>query len=119
MTLYFFTFVSLAIVCTMFGTRLGEKGRTLLERAFHLFEKVQLRIDAEPLTKNWMMLQLAVLNNQACIFHDFSMYPETLDRLDKLAKNLFNASESLTGSDWRNFYLTVQILSAREMAAAA
>jgi hypothetical protein len=103
----------------MFGTRLGEKGHLLLKRAYHLFEKVQLRIDAEEPSKHWSTLQLAVLNNQACIYHDFSMLPETLAKLEKLANTLFSAPILHNGPDWENFYLTLQILSRYEVAAAA
>jgi hypothetical protein len=103
----------------MFGTRLGERGHLLLERAYHLFEKVQFRIDAEKKpSKHWSTLKLVVLNNQACIFHDFSMHSETLDRLKKLASILFSAP-ILDRPDWKIFYLTLHILSRDEMAAAA
>jgi hypothetical protein len=103
----------------MFGTRLGEKGHILLERAYHLFEKVQLRIDSAKPSKHWSTVQLAVLNNQACICHDFSMLPETLDKLDKLANTLFSAPILHIESDWKHFYLTLQLLSRGQIAAAA
>jgi hypothetical protein len=103
----------------MFGTRLCEKGHILLERAYRLFEKVQLRIDAAEPSKHWSTLQLAVLNNQACICHDFSMLPETLDKLDKLASTLFSAPILHNGPDRENFDLTLQILSRVQVAVAA
>ena len=107
-------------MCTIFGTRLGEKGRKLLEYASRLFGQVQYRLDAEPLQSgnHWRMLKLAVLNNQACIYYEFAMYDEATDQLDKLAKTLLSGAK-LDGPDWKTFYLTLKILARSQVAAAA
>jgi hypothetical protein len=106
------------VVCTLVGTRLGERGFKLLEKAFHLYEKVKLRVDAEPASPHWCTLKMAVLNNQACIFSDFGYFVEAMDRLEQLGKTLFSQGSGNT-VEFRNFFLTLSILGGNSKIAAA
>jgi hypothetical protein len=100
------------------GIRLGEKGYSLLEQAYQLFEKVQFRIDAETPSRDWSLLQLAVLNNQACIHHELSRI-EPLDLyLERLGDSL-NDSVVKDGKHWLEFFLNYVFLRGRMFAPAA
>jgi hypothetical protein len=96
----------------------------LLERASALFEKVQLRIDAETPSKHWSLLKLAVLNNQACIYSDFDNEFQKRIELEKLAFTLgtYNDGEANAnggGAECRIFNLTLLILRQGGIVAAA
>ena len=109
---------NLALCCSLIGTRLGEKGILLLRTAFDLYQKVQRRIDREPPSKHWSILQMAVINNQACIYRDFGMREGEEERLEKLAIALLKSCDS-KGVDWDGFFLNLQILGRSSLASAA
>ena len=109
---------NLALCCGLLGTRLGERGQTLLNTAFDLYERVQRRIDNEPPSKQWNILQMAVLNNQACIYQDFAMGDATYTCLERLAMTM-RQSPSVQGSEREAFLLNLQILGSHSVAAAA
>jgi hypothetical protein len=108
-----------ALCCCLIGTRLDEKGQKLLKTAFDLYNRVQKRIDGEQPSKHWDLLQMAVTNNQACIYHDYAMGEETRECLDQLAITLLNSKHDLEPHDSRSFFFNLQILGSDYVAAAA
>ena len=62
---------------------------------------------------------MAVTNNQACIYHDFSMRDATVERLQKLASTLLSSPDLTQGDVQKGFFLTLQILGNDTLAAAA
>jgi hypothetical protein len=111
---------NLALVCNLMGTRLGEKGYSLLGRAFELLQKVQYRINAEPPSQDWSFLQMAVINNQACIYRELAMMDALHESLGKLGEKLSCHSNSVIGKDHRDtFYFNFVILSGQNFAPAA
>lgn len=111
---------NLALVSNLMGTRLGEKGYGLLARAFELLQRVQYRINAEPSSQDWSFLQMAVINNQACIYRELAMMDDLYESLGKLEKTLSCSSESIIGKQHRdNFYFNFVILSGQTFAPAA
>lgn len=109
---------NLALCCSVIGTRLGEKGRLFLEMGHDLYEKVQRRVHSEPPNKHWQVLAMAVFNNQACIFHDFSMQTATFNCLQRLAYTLSSCPD-IEVCDRGDFCLNLQILGSQTMAPAA
>lgn len=109
---------NLALCCSLLGTRLGDRGYGLLRTAFDLYLKVQRRIDNEPPSMHWNVLQMAVMNNQACVYHDFAMREAKGECLDKLATTLLTTPD-LKGEDRKSFFLNLQILKGHNIAAAA
>ena len=108
-----------ALCCCLIGTRLDEKGQKLLQTAFDLYNRVQRRIDGEPPSKHWDLLQMAVTNNQACIYHDYAMGEETRECLDQLALTLLTSKHDVEPHDSRSFFFNLQILGNDYVAAAA
>jgi hypothetical protein len=109
---------NLALCCSVLGTRLGERGKRFLEMAYDLYEKVERRVDSEPPTRHWQILAMAVSNNQACIFYDFSMHGATIECLQRLASTL-SSCQDMEVEDRGDFCLNLQILSSQTVAAAA
>jgi hypothetical protein len=109
---------NLALCCNLLGTRLGERGQLLLKTAFDLYIMVQRRIDGEPSSRHWNVLQMAVTNNQACIFHDFSMREKANECLEKLATTL-KSTPDVHEEDWEGFSLNLQILGNHNTVASA
>ena len=107
---------NLAICCSVIGTRLGELGQNLLETAFDLYCRVQRQIDSEPSSEHWNLLQMAVINNQACIYHDFGMGEETREFLEQLAVTVLKSSEDRMRAF---FFINLQILGNDSVASAA
>jgi hypothetical protein len=111
-------FFNLAIVCSLVGTRLGERGQVLLKTAFEMYNKVQRRIDSELPSRHWNILQMAVTNNMACIYHDFAMREHTEMCLQRLSIKL-DASAELDEDEREFFFLNLQILREQKCASAA
>jgi hypothetical protein len=109
---------NLALCCSLLGTRLGERGVTLLNSAFDLYQKVQRRVDSEPPSRHWKIMQMALMNNQACIYYDLSMREATAECLERLARTLLTAPD-MQGEDRKGFFLNLQILGGHVNAAAA
>jgi hypothetical protein len=109
---------NLGVVSNLMGIRLGEKGYSLLEQAYQLFEKVQFRIDVETPSRDWSLLQLAVLNNQACIHHELSRSESLELYLERLGDSL-NDSVVKDGKHWLEFFLNYVFLRGRMFAPAA
>ena len=109
---------NLAICCSLIGTRLGEKGERLLKIAFELYKKVQHSIQSESPSRHRSILQMAIMNNQACIFRDFAMHEKATTCLQKLTYALFVATD-MHVDDWKTFSLNLQILGAHVNAGAA
>jgi hypothetical protein len=109
---------NLGLCCSLLGTRLGDRGYSLLRKAFDLYLKVQRRIDNEPPSMHWNVLQMAVMNNQACIYHDFCMREARSECLDKLAMALVT-TPGMKGEDRKRFFLNLQILGGGHIAPAA
>ena len=108
-----------ALACTIIGTRMGERGLHLLEAAFDLYHKVQKRIDNEPTqSKHWDLLEMAVLNNTACIYRDFAMFGEMALHLEELESVLLN-SNAVDYRQKTSFILTLQILGTSAAAPSA
>jgi hypothetical protein len=110
---------SLGIVSAILGSPIGETGNLLLKQSLQLLDRVQSRVDPEPLSKHWSMLQLSILNNQACVLSDLSMHDQILDRLVKMGLTLTKASSVLDPCDQELFHWTVQQLIEEKFAAAA
>ena len=110
---------SLGIVSALLGSSVGETGQLLLRQSLQLLERVQSRVDPEPLSKHWSMLQLSILNNQACVLSDLSMNDQILERLVKMGITLTKAYGVLDPSDKELFQWTVQLLVDEQYAAAA
>ena len=108
---------NLALVSTIIGTRLGERGRNLMAVAFEMYAKVQMRIDKEPESKHWDLLQMAILNNQACIYRDFSMVEAMTWCLDELA--LVIRSTDVEDYHKKPFFLTLDIMGSSIAAPSA
>jgi hypothetical protein len=102
------------------GTRLGERGRKLLETAFHLYSRVQRRIYSEPSSKHWDLLQMAAINNQACIYHDYGMEAKTRECLEQLASIVLESINFESEDKTRAFFpFNLQILGTVSVASAA
>ena len=110
---------SLGIVSALLGSSVGATGQLLLRQSLQLLERVQSRVDPEPLSKHWSMLQLSILNNQACVLSDLSMDDQILERLVKMGITLTKAYGVLDPSDKELFQWTVQLLVDDQYAAAA
>jgi hypothetical protein len=111
---------NLALSCSVLGTRLGERGKLFLEMAHDLYQKVQRRVDSEHPSRHWQILAMAVSNNQACIFYDFSMQHAAGECLQRLAVTLSVCNtESVTVEDRGDFFLNLQIMGSQTIAAAA
>jgi hypothetical protein len=111
---------NLAICCSVIGTRLGERGRKLLETAFHLYSRVQRRIYSEPSSKHWDLLQMAAINNQACIYHDYGMEAKTRECLEQLASIVLESINFESEDKTRAFFpFNLQILGTVSVASAA
>jgi hypothetical protein len=111
---------NLAVVSIFLGTRLGEKGFGLLDQAYKLFNKVQMRLDAEPTSDSaWSLLKLAVVNNQACIQHELSMTKPREQYLDRLQRILRDSVRHQEVKYWDIFRLNAQVLRGQVFAGAA
>jgi hypothetical protein len=128
---------NLALVSNFMGTRLGEKGYGLLWQAHGLLQRVPGRIDNTDYNEggalhhhvshdDWSLLQMAVLNNQACIFHELAMMSkeETLvdyeEYLDNKLGEIFRDWEVLAEGKHRDaIFLHLMILSSGHVLAPA
>lgn len=110
---------NLALVCNIMGTRLGEKGHSLLQRACHLFQRVQAQVNEEQQTKDWALLQMTVSNNLACIYQEFGSKADSEKCLGTLAEALSSFSALLSGNPWDTFFLNCMILRGNNFAPAA
>ena len=111
---------NLAICCSVIGTRLGERGRKLLETALDLYSRVQRQIKNEPSSKHWDLLQMAAINNQACIYHDYGMGAKTKDCLEQLASIVLKSRDFEWEDKTRAFFaFNLQILGTASVASAA
>ena len=109
---------NLGIVCALMGSAIGA-GSALLKQSLDLLQRVNCRIELAPLSKHWSMLQLSILNNQACIFRDLSMDTDLIGRLVQMGLTLTNASEFLDPVDEQLFQWTVRNFVEDRFAAAA
>lgn len=109
---------NLGIVSALMGSVVGS-GNILLRQSLELLQRVKRRVDPEPLSKHWSMLQLSVLNNQACIMSDLSMSDDLLGRLVQMGLTLTKASNVLDPVDQELFQWTVLKLVEDRFAAAA
>ena len=101
---------------------IGEGGgRLFLQRGFELLESVRCRVEAEgSISGHWWKLNLAVLNNQACIYHECSMPDEVSQYLEKIRQELNSASSSdMDYHEWAIYQMNLQILSRDKGAGAA
>lgn len=109
---------NLGIVSALMGSAVGH-GNDLLMQSLELLQRVKCRVDPEPLSKHWSMLQLSVLNNQACILNDLSMSDDLVARLVQMGLTLTKASKVLDPVDQELFQWTVLKLVEERYAAAA
>ncbi len=109
---------NLGIVSALMGSPVGS-GSALLRQSLELLQRVKCRVDPEPLSRHWSMLQLAVLNNQACILSDLSMSHDLVARLIQMGLTLTKASNVLDPVDQELFQWTVLQLVEDRFAAAA
>jgi hypothetical protein len=79
---------------------------------------VQRRLDSEGPSRHWNILQMAVTNNMACIYHDFAMREDTEMCLQRLSIEL-EASTELADAERECFFLNLQILRRQSCASAA
>lgn len=109
---------NLALVSSFMGTRLGEKGYSLLNQAQYLFQRVHVRIDKEPKSTEWSSLLMSVLINQACIYHELAFMEARDDCLQKLAMALCE-EKAKRGGHWDKFFFRYVILSGHTVFAPA
>lgn len=109
---------NLGILSALMGNVVGS-GVRLLRQALELLQRVKCRVDPEPLSKHWSMLQLSVLNNQACVLYDLSMDDEIVGRLIQMGLTLTRALKVLDPVDHELFHWTVMKLVEDRYAAAA
>lgn len=109
---------NLGIVSALMGSAVGT-GSALLKQSLELLQRVKCRVDPEPISKHWSMLQLAVLNNQACILNDLSMNNDLVARLVQMGLTLTKASKVLDPVDQELFQWTVLKFVEDRFAAAA
>ena len=110
---------NLGILSALLGSPTSRPGNLLLKQALFLFSKVQGIVDPEPLSKHWLMLQLSILNNEACVLSDLSLSYQSLERLVKMGLTLTQMSELLDPKDQELFLWTVRTLTEDKFAAAA
>ena len=93
----------------------------LLELAFDLYNRVQKRIDSESHSKHWHLMQMAVVNNQACIYRDFAMGDATRECLEHLTMTVLHATDAADSEDTTRvfFFYNLQILGTDCAVAAA
>jgi len=109
---------NLGIVSALMGSAVGS-GSILLRQSLELLQKVKHRVDPEPLSRHWSMLQLSVLNNQACILSDLSMGDDLVAKLVQMGLTLTKASKVLDPMDQELFQWTVLKLVEDRFAPAA
>lgn len=97
----------------------GGSSNVLLRQSLELLQRVKCRVEPEPLSRHWSMLQLSVLNNQACIFSDLAMSDDLVARLVQMGLTLTKASKLLDPVDQELFQWTVLKLVEDRFAAAA
>lgn len=110
---------NLGIISALLGSPISDPGNRLLQQALHLFNRVQCIVDPEPLSKHWLVLQLSILNNEACVLSDLSMAGQSLERLVKIGLTLTKMSDLIDPQDHELFSWTVKTLVEDEYAAAA
>jgi hypothetical protein len=106
-------------VSALLGNAISNPGNRLLQQALHLFKRVQCIVDPEPSSKPWLVLQLSILNNEACVLSDLSMAGQSLERLIKMGLTLTKMSDLLDPKDQEMFLWTVKTLVEDKYAAAA
>lgn len=110
---------NLALCSCIIGSRLGEKGKRLLEVSFEMYTKVQRRIESEPSSKHWDLLQMAVLNNLACIYRDAGKQDNMHRCLNELGRVVLLGSPTVEDSLKTSFRLSLQILGNSVVAPCA
>ena len=103
----------------------SSRRRQLLEQALWMLGRAERiareRKDAsdEP-SKDWSLLGLSILNNQACILRDLRMDDQViLDRLVDMGLTLGKTMQTINGSDRQSFLWTIQLLVQDRYAPAA
>ena len=91
----------------------------LLDQALMLFDRVAHRLQPEPDSKHWSLLQLAVMNNRACVLKDLSRDYEMLDGLVGIGIACSKASSLLDTPDYDFFQWVAGIHLLGHVAVAA
>jgi hypothetical protein len=118
--LYLCIINSMALLYAVAGAVSGKKGRILLQWACQYFDQVRIRTGHEEQpTKDWSRLQLAVLNNQACISNELCMHNQTEEQLNEMRHLLRVASRVLDNDVFNEFSLNLQFMLGGKLAAAA
>jgi hypothetical protein len=115
-TLFLF---SLGIISALLGTPTCKAGRMLLDQALRLFDRVQARLQPEPDSKHWSLLQLAVMNNRVCVLKDLSKDNEMLDGLVEIGLACSRAWKKLDSSDYDFFHWVAETHLLGNVAVAA
>ncbi|CAJ1956893.1 unnamed protein product [Cylindrotheca closterium] len=110
---------NLATVSILVGSPVGATGNCLLQQSLELFRSVQSAVDPEPLSKHWIILKLAILNNEACALSELNQSRQRLDRLVKMGLALCNMSDLLEPEEQELFLWTVTSMADDRFAAAA
>ena len=113
---------SMALLCTLAGATSGERGLPLLQCANNYLRQVKQRTELsenEP-SKDWLRLQLAVLNNQAFVLNELCQYKEAALQLAEMKSRLRLSASILDIGVWQEFTLNLQCLrQSCEVAGAA
>jgi hypothetical protein len=110
----------MALLYAIAGAVSGEKGRILLECACAYFDQVKIRTDCEQLpSRHWSRLQLAVLNNRACIFNELCLHNRTEQELNEMKDRLQLASPVLDSDVLKVFSLNWRFMLRGKLAGAA
>jgi hypothetical protein len=111
---------NLAILSALIGSPYCHPGKLLLKQALHLFKKVSNKVEPLASSKHWLVLQLSILTNEACVLSDLSMANESLERLCKIGITLTkDSSEALDPKDHELFLWTVKTMVEDKYAPAA
>ncbi|KAG7365746.1 hypothetical protein IV203_028416 [Nitzschia inconspicua] len=124
---------NLGVVTALLGRNIDKDGQNLLLQSLQLLDHVQSRVQLEFVhqqdrtvpSKHWSTLQLAIWNNQACVWSELSCGimrdTERLDRLVQMGLTLSSttAASVLDVGDQDCFHWTVQVLMEDKYAAAA
>mmetsp|Transcript_20887 Transcript_20887/g.44064 ORF Transcript_20887/g.44064 Transcript_20887/m.44064 type:complete len:236 (+) Transcript_20887:249-956(+) len=113
---------NLGLCCQLLGLDLGYntiKGRFYVTQATHLYEKVYNSCGTENLSHGLSTLRMAVLNNQAGIYHVMGEQDACLNVMRYLSDTLESISQSFLCELWSVFYINLMVLNVTPHPAAA
>ena len=113
---------NLGLCCQLLGSDLGyktKKGRFYLTQATDLYEKVYSSCGNENPSHGLSTLKMAILNNQAGIFHSMGEQDACLNVMRYLSDTLESIPQSVFCKLWNVFYINLMVLDVTPRPAAA